>query len=583
MADVILRCLAANRVTHVFGVPGGPLFAFYAALARQDAVRSVLAKHEEGAAFMALGYAQAGGGLGMACTTTSPGATNALTGIASATSDSVPVLLLTAQIATDSFGRGALQDSSGGNWSLDVVDTYRSATKLSAMPAHPAHLPRLARHAIRTALHGRPGAAHLNVPADLLPAAVPTGPLDVDTAVTVTASAPDPAAVAELARQLTAARRPVLLAGQGAKLAKAGGPLVRLAEWGGIPVATTIKGKSVFPEDHPLSLGTFGFGGHPAAHDHLLSDEVDLVVVVGSGLGELATHGWHPRLLAGRRVAHVDVDPLQIGKHFPTDVGVVGDADAVLRALLERLPTAGPGGAGSTERIVPRSSRYYRSAALQAGHDRLRASAVVARLSEVLPPETLIFADNGNCLSWLGQYFVCRTPGEIFVSLNVGAMGYASGAAIGGKFARPERPVVALVGDAAFAMNGMELHTAVEYEVPIVWVILNNGGHGMVHNVQSMMYQRSHDALFRHPIDIASVARGLGAAATTVTRLDDLDPAVTAALVADRPHVIDVIVDPEEVPWALRGRAETLRAASATGASRSPASAGTPSGVDHAW
>lgn len=561
VADAILWTLAANGVTHLFGVPGGPLFALYEALSRQQQVRSVLAKHEEGAAFMALGYAQARRGLGAVCATTGPGGTNALTGVASATGDGVPMLLVTAQVATSSFGTGALQDSSGGNWSLSLVDVYRSATKLSAMLSHPADLLRLARHAVRTALDGRRGAVHLNIPADLMTLPVPAGTLEVDTPAGPAQAAPDRAAVASLACQLQAARSPVILAGQGAKLSGSHQALERLAEWGRIPVATTLKGKSVFPEDHALSLGVFGFGGHPAAHEYLLSDDVDLILVVGSGLGEMSTHGWDQRLFRARQVCQIDIDPLQIGRRFPVDIGVAGDADAALQMLLAELTAPAPGRSDPLlDRVMAEPRRYYRADRLQEGRDQLQASAVVARLSELLPADTMIFADNGNCLSWLGQYYQFRRPGAMFVSLNVGSMGYAMGAAIGGKIAQPERPVVALAGDAAFAMNGMEVHTAAEYDVPVIWIILNNGGHAMVHNIQTMMYRDSYDALYRRPMDIAQVAQGLGAQSMTVNSLEALDKAVAAALDAERPQVIDVHVDPDETPWGLRARAAVLQA-----------------------
>lgn len=559
--DLLLHGLTLHGVTHVFGVPGGPLLPFYQALAQQQAIRSVLTKHETGAAFQALGHAQAGRGLPVVCTTTGPGATNALTGVASATSDSVPMLLLTAQISTVSFGRGGLQDSSGGNWGIDTVDMFRSATKLSAMVTHPGQLPRLLRHAIRTARQGRPGAVHLSIPADVMTAPVPgsdpqatAGP--VSTAVPVA----DPTAVAEVAALLQRTDRPVVLAGQGARLAGARASLVRLAERLQLPVATTMKGKSSFPEDHPLSLGVFGFGGHPFAHEYLLSPELDLVLVLGSGLGELATHGWDPRLFAGRHVVQIDLDPLQVGRCHPVDTAVVGDARAVVDELVAHLPAAPARPTDPVrQRVLDRCPRYYQATDLHAQHPRLRASTLVARLSERLPAESLLFLDNGHCLSWVGQYFTSRVPGETFASLNVGAMGYATGAAIGGKLARPDRPVVTVVGDAAFAMNGFEVHTAAEYGVPVVVVVLNNGGHAMVHHVQELVYENSYDSMFRHPLDVAGVARGLGAQVAQITDLVELDAALANALVADGPFVIDAHVGAEEVPWALAGRVETLR------------------------
>lgn len=566
VVSVVLDELRAAGVTHVFGVPGGPILPLYDALADQrHGIRSVLAKHEMGAAFMALGHAQAGGGIGVVCTTAGPGALNAMTGVASATGDSVPLLALTGQVATARFGHGGLQDSSGGNWGLDTVDAYRSAVKLSVMATGAAQVPGLVRHALATARSGRPGAVHVSLPADVwnqqcpVPAPTPMPEAAVPSAGSA-APVPSAAAVQELADALCSARRPAILAGQGAKLAGARESLADFAELLGVPVATTLKGKGSFPEDHPLALGVFGLGGNPLAHHYLLSKGVDLLLVVGSRLGEIATDGWNPALAHGRSVAQIDIDPLVIGRVFPADIRVVADARETLEALAERIsrtrPRALPPDALRAARVC--HALHPPAAGLQEGHRVLRASAVTARLSERLPHDTVLFVDVGNCLSWSGQYWLSRRPGTVLYSLNIAGMGYGTAAAIGGALALPQRPVVALVGDAAFAMAGMEVHTAAEYDVPVIWVVLDNGGHGMVENVQRIVYGRCHDALYRRPIDIAAVAAGLGAATATVTTLGELDEALTKAMGHPGPFVIDALVDPQEIPWALRGRADSL-------------------------
>ncbi|MGK5629951.1 thiamine pyrophosphate-binding protein [Streptomyces sp. URMC 123] len=621
VADILLTEISRTGATHVFGVPGGPLLSFVDALSISKTPCSVLAKHEAGAAFMALGYAQLGRRMGVVCATTAPGATNALTGVASATSDSVPLLAITAQVPTTAVGREPIQDSSGGNWSLDLVSMYRSATKLSAGLPAPQETGRLTRHAIRTALNGRPGAVHLNVPADFMSAEVTAedpGPQPMRLA-----PAPDPVSVDRLLDWLRTARRPVLLAGQGAKLAGAHAGLLRLAEALSVPVATTLKGKSVFPEEHSLALGVFGFGGIPAARAAVLAEDVDLLVVLGSSLGEVASDAWTPALVRGRKVCQIDIEATQIGKCHRVDLGITGDAADVVDTLLERMRiaerradtagagaaadidddpdlrvvgrTSGPGPEGSrpgaARPVVPRprpAASLPRPAAPRQGSDALpgplpsaepplaplgspgtrfpggapslRAPEVVDRLSALLPDDTALFVDNGNALSWVGECFTAGSGRDVFLSFNVASMGYAAPAAIGGKLAAPDRPVVALVGDAAFAMTGMEVHTAVEYEVPVVFVVLNNGGHAMVHNIQMNLFGRSHDALFGTALDLAAVARGLGARSATVTELPELDRAVESALGASGPFLIDVRVDAEDVPWALGNRMDILRA-----------------------
>ncbi|WP_406053831.1 thiamine pyrophosphate-binding protein [Streptomyces sp. NBC_01077] len=553
VAGFIVRALSEAGVTHVFGVPGGPLMPLYEALEDCPGIEPVLAKHEEGAAFMALGHAQVTGRLGVVCGTAGPGALHALTGVASATADGVPVLALTAQVSSSSFGRGGLQDSSGGSWGVDTVDVFRSATKLSALAATPAQVPRLLALSVRTAYLGRPGGVHISLPADVL-----SGYLEVATPLPdlrrPCIGPPDPSAVAKLVGAVRAAHRGVVLAGQGAKLSGAGSSLVRFAEALSWPVATTLKGKSVFPEDHALSAGVFGFGGGARAHETVLAPDVDALLVVGSALGELATHGWEPRLVKGRRLLRIDIDPLHAGAGFEADVHVSGDATAVMDALLAEV------------RCRPASTKPVITPPPPAAHASkddvpLRASAVVTHMSRLLPRDTILFTDNGNCVSWLGQGFISRPPGAIHVSLNIASMGSSAGSAIGGKIAAGDRPVVALTGDAAFAMVGMEIHTAAELGLPVIWIVLNNAGNAMVHNLHQGLFGRSVSAMYGTPIDVATVARGLGAEAFSVHTLEQFDSALLKALASPLPSAIDVRVDPEEVPWALAGRIATLSAA----------------------
>ncbi|GCE50217.1 acetolactate synthase-1/2/3 large subunit [Thermosporothrix hazakensis] len=561
--EVLLRALEEEGVTHLFGVPGGPLVPLYETLARRKKIRPVLAKHEEGAAFMAEGYARVRRGLGVCCGTSGPGATNALTGVASAYSDSIPVLFLSAQVSTTTFGKGALQDSSGGNWNLDIVDIFRSATKLSTMLSNAQHMPHVIRRAIRTALTGRQGAVHLNLPADLVKQPVTIEQIDTAHHRTHTTAVGDPEAIARISQILQSARTPAFFVGHGVNLSGAWEPLRQIAELLQIPVATTIKGKSAFPEDHPLSLGVFGLGGSEYSDAYMLSEEVDVLVIVGTSLGEFQTHGWDARLARNRTVIQIDLDPLEIGKNYPVDESVVGDARAVLQKLYEHLRSAGVEARHSNAllyRIKQEYPRYYNSEELQGDAALLKPQAVVSRMSELLPSDTLLFVDNGNCLSWIGQYYVARQPGTMFMALNVASMGYAMAAPIGGKIAAPDRPVVALVGDGAFAMNGLEMHTAVDYGVPVVWVVLNNGGHGMVYNGEKMLCGESFATVFHHQMDIATIARGLGLRSYKATTLDELSESLQDALEAQVPCLIDAMVDINEVPYALQRRVNTLQA-----------------------
>ncbi|GAA2591308.1 thiamine pyrophosphate-dependent enzyme [Streptomyces axinellae] len=257
----------------------------------------------------------------------------------------------------------------------------------------------------------------------------------------------------------------------------------------------------------------------------------------------MSTGNWTPELVAGRTLCRIDIDPLQAASGFDADATVIGHARPVLRELPRKLDAA-PSALSHTP--VRRRS----AARTPAEGMPLPASAVVAAMSEPLPGGTKVFADNGNCLGWLGEHFVSRAPGDIQVSLNVASMGCSAGAAVGGALAAGGRePVVALTGDAAFAMGGMEIHSAAELEVPVIWVVLNNSGNAMVQNVQEGISARSVQAMYRTPLNAAAVGHGPGADGRAVHTLPEFTAALTEALRRPRPSVLDVHVDPGEVPW----------------------------------
>ncbi|MEK7384197.1 MAG: thiamine pyrophosphate-binding protein, partial [Elusimicrobiota bacterium] len=327
---LLLEYLEAEGVDCIFGIPGGPLMPLYEAIFESGRIRPIITKHEEGAAFMADGYARVSGRLGVCCTTTGPGATNALTGLACAQRDSVPVMLLTAQIATAAFGKGAAQESSP--LGIDIVDLYKAATKASVMLVSPEKMADMTRHLLRKCLSGRPGPVHFSLPADMMKRPVAS---DVWRPEHYRPQSElfDRRSVREAAQLLLRARRPAILAGYGVHLSRAYGELMVLAERLNIPVATTPRAKGVFPEDHPLSLGVFGMAGSPQADAVLLSDQTDLLLVIGTSLGETSTHAWDPRLGRDRALLQIDVDPGEIGKNYPVRAGLVGDAKRVLMEI----------------------------------------------------------------------------------------------------------------------------------------------------------------------------------------------------------------------------------------------------------
>lgn len=572
----ILEQLEREGVTHIFGVPGGPLTPFFGALRARNRIEYVLARHEEGAAFMANSHARVRRGLAVCCVTSGPGATNALTGVAGAWADSLPVLYLTGQVATRMFGLGAIQEST---WhGVDVVEVFRPVTKLSTMLGAAETGMRHLRHALRTATTGRPGPVHLNLPADVARAAVPYDVRAPEDYRVQSAGVPGAEALARAAALLSAAKRPVVFAGHGVALAGAEAALLQLAERLGAAVVTSPKGKSVFPENHPLSLGVFGMGGHARADRYL--DDDDVILVVGSSLNEFASSAWSKRLVAQDAFIQIDVDPAEIGKNYPVTVGLVGDARATLEVLATALGPAAPHGESTVDRAIARIEaevpRHEQATELVSEASPLSPPRLVAELRAAMPDDAMLFVDTGNASLWGGHYFEARDPGTYFIDMGLAAMGSSVAGVIGGALAAPGRKAVALTGDAAFAMHGFEVHVAVELGLPVVWVVLDNAGHGMIQQGERLAFGEDHGYYaFRHRIDAAAVARGLGARGVEVDSAAGLRAAIALALAAPGPTVVNARIDPSVVAPTLGRRAKSVAEFFGNvGAAAGPAGAG---------
>lgn len=550
---LLLKYLKAEGVEYIFGIPGGPLMPLYEALHELGGIRAVLAKHEQGAAFMADGYARAGGRLGVCCATTGPGATNLFTGVACAYVDSIPILIITAQVSTSAFGKGASQESTCHG--VDIVEMLKPITKSSVIIHSPEKTGDIIRSSLRAALSGRRGPVHINFPADFMKTVVQHS-LVPPSCYRVSSSQFDRDAIKQASNCLIHARRPCLLAGNGVNLSGAHEELRLLAERLRIPVVTSPKAKGAFPENHVLSLGVFGFVGSPRAEKYLFHGEPDVLMAIGTSLGEVTTCGWDPRLAPGRALIQVDIDPCEMGKNYPTTLGIEGDAKAVLKELCYQVERDLRWLEQPEGRSLDWLKEFKASTPACASPESLDSEAVplkpqrvIRELRESLPPDGILFVDIGTCLAWAMQYFPVYSPGTFFINMGFASMGHAVAACIGGKLARPDRPVVALAGDAAFAMNGMEVHTAADNGIPVIWVILNNGGHGMVHHGERLQFGgKFSTSLFARPLDIAAIAAGLGADTYRAERPGDTARCLAEALKRGHPAVIDAAVDLSETP-----------------------------------
>lgn len=563
VASLLLAQLAREGVEAAFGIPGGSATPLFDAIARQSAVRLIPARHESGAAFMAAGYARLSGRPGLCLLTSGPGATNALTAVCAARADGIPLVVLTAQASLASAARGPLQDSTWDG--IDTVAMYAPACKVSAAIVDPRAAGAILRQAVRAAMTGRRGPVHLSIPTDVLAALCQEEPMWPHS-FRVASRCVDRSAVRAAAKVLAQARRPALLAGSGAVRSEAEPELLELAELLEAPVATTPKAKGAFPETHPLSLRVFGMAGSPWAEDYLLKGDCDAVFVIGSSLHEVSTLGWDRRLRPSKgSLLHLDIEPATIGRNYPADVGLVGDAKATLRELLVELrPLMGHGPRrGQAELEAWKRGRPHALHADKEASDEvpLKPQRVAKELDEAIPKDAAIVLDVGSHALW-AVHHMTACEGRAFVH-NWGqfaSMGFGA-SAIGVKIARPGRPVVAIVGDGGFAMTGMEVSTAVSCGVPVVWVVFNDARLGTVYHGQRLQYGLASGSEFAR-FDAAGVAEALGARAFRVSEPGGVAQAVRQALLCGGPAVVDVRVDADEPPPIL-SRVMALRAAGA--------------------
>jgi len=529
-ADVLVQMLAEAGVDVVFGLPGGAISPVHDAL-MDSSIRVITTRHESGAMFAAAGYAHATGKLAVVAVTSGPGALNAMTGLASAWCDGLPVLLLVGEVPRAAHGKGVLQDGSAHG--LQLVEMARHVTKLAAEVPRASALPHLLRRAIATALSGKKGPVMLTLPIDVTTAQVAAP--RVGGAVTVGQTI-TPDILDELAVLLRDAQRPLILAGSGVRGGGAPERLRAVAERLRCPVATTPKGKGVFPENHALALGVLGMGGHQSARDYLNSG-VDVVLAIGTSLGDMATDGFARELQASRALIHVDIDARQIGKSYEPTHAIVASAAELLGGLAERIDEVGPSALlreviGGVERQVLTSSEKL---------DRIASHDAIREIQASLPSDTIFTIDSGTHFLFAVQYLETVHPDSFIVMTGLGSMGQSIGAAIGAQLANPGRSVAAICGDGCFAMNAFEIATAVAEGLPLRVFVFNDGRLGMVEHGHAHVYGRRPD--YPTALDVVTLAKGLGATAVRIDGTRQLDQHVELLRTTPGPVVIEVMID----------------------------------------
>jgi acetolactate synthase-1/2/3 large subunit len=538
-ADAILRCLEAEGVEVMFGLPGGAILPLYDAMARGTTVRHVLARHEQGAGHMAEGYARASGKVGVAIATSGPGATNLVTPIADAWMDSTPLVCITGQVRSFLIGTDAFQE-------CDITGITIPIVKHSWLVQDVHELPHTLKAAFHVARTGRCGPVLVDVPRDIQEA-------EFDFSYPETVSLPGwkpprrghARQIAAAARAVAAAERPILYVGGGVLNAHATDELRALAERARIPVVTTLMAKSAFPESHELHAGFPGMHGPKWSNWAL--NKADLIVAVGARFDDRVT-GKVSAFAPGATVVHLDIDAAEISKIRHADIPVVGPLKQVL-AELARVIEPQP---ARTEPWLRQIGDWREQFPLRYRQDDavLKPQRVLQMLQELSAGrDDMIWTTGvGQHQMWAMQYIECDRPRSFITSGGLGTMGYGIPAAVGAKAARPDATVVCVDGDGCFQMTQQELATAVLEDLPIVVVIVNNGYLGMVRQWQDMFFEErfSQIHLTQNVPDYAMLARAYGALGFTAETEAELEDALSEALASGHTCVVDARVDPRE-------------------------------------
>jgi acetolactate synthase-1/2/3 large subunit len=560
-AEIIVDHLVRERVPYVFGLCGHGILGFLDAVYdRRDELKTISVHHESIAALMADAWYRVRQEPVATFTSCGPGSANLPVGLASAFMDSSAFLAITGNVPTSQWNRGPFQET-GRHFQGDFVNVVRPYVKRSFQPTRPDMLPLALRHAFGLMRNGRPGPVHIDVPLNVFVEAADVPVEATGRAQRIAPAAGDPAAVRRAAELLAAAERPVIVAGHGVELARAEAELAHFAEAAAIPVATSPLGKGVFDASSPLSLGATGRNGTYAAN--AACRNADVILAVGTRFDDRATSAWLPGFtyrIPPTVLIHVDIDAAEIGRNFPAEVGITGDARLVLDQLLaagvrspaERRPWL--------RRIATWRERWEEEMAGPRGSDAvpIQPARLVAELRRAVPAHGVVLADVGVHHNWLVCEYPALSSRTLLQSWGFASMGFGVAGSLGAKLAAPDRPVVAVCGDGGFLMLPSAVATAVEYDIPVVWVVWNNHGYVSIRDQQlgyfgagrelATSFEDSRGELFS--ADFAAMARSMGAEGARVEQPCHLADQLRAAIESGRPTVLDVRVDRETRPPA---------------------------------
>ena len=547
-AMFIAQCLKQEGVTKVFGQCGHTNYALIDACHKLG-IEYVSFRHEQMAAHAADAYFRVSHKLAVVNVHLSPGMTNALTGVVTAAADSTPMVVICGN--TPSYHH-AREPHQGIRFHADASqgDIYRPICKRVWRIDDAKYLIDVMPRALNVAQTGRPGAVLLDVPMDVFSQQTSAEPVTVARRPNYAKAAGDPQGIAAAADLLARASSPLIFAGNGATLSEASAELLQVAEQLGAPVATTLMAKGIFPEDHRLSLGMTGIWGTRVANE--TARGADVILAVGTGFGEADCSSWNPQYtfaIPPTKLIQIDIDPQEIGKIYPVDVGIVGDAKATLAELREALGTRQiKSSAARAQTVATGKAQWATELAREQRNDGkpIHPARLLNEISRAASPDTIFVTDVGWNKNGAGQQLVARQPQRFITSGGMATMGFAPAAAIGAKIGAPDRPVMCLVGDGGFLSVVGALTTSVELGIPVVWVLFNNFCFSTIRTVGTTYFNNAYGTEFTTPDgkpynpDFVQLAQAFGIEATRVQEPDDLPAALTRALSAGAPYLLDV-------------------------------------------
>ena len=537
-AEILLECLLEQGVDTIFGYPGGAVLPIYDALYKyQDKIRHYLTSHEQGAAHAADGYARSTGKVGVCLATSGPGATNLVTGIATAYMDSSPMVAITGNVPVPLLGKDSFQE-------VDITGITLPITKHNFIVKDVKDMAETIRQAFNIARSGRPGPVLVDIPRD-----VAVSPCNFSAKQAAPAQYENaritPQKLKEAAKMLRASERPLIYAGGGVIASGASRELLEFAELTGSPVCVSAMGIGGFPASNDAFVGMIGM--HGTAVSNSLATECDLLIAIGARFSDRVVSNAK-RFATGAKILHIDVDPAEIDKNILTSHSLVGDVKKVLSLLNPLIKkherTEWQNRVTELKAALPHS---YKESAL------LKPQYIIQRLNALAADKAIFVTEVGQHQMWACQYLKIERPRQFVTSGGLGTMGFGLGAAIGAAVANPNTPVINIAGDGCFRMNHIEIATAVEYELPVIEVIINNHNLGMVRQWQTLFYDKrySQTSLHGKTTDFIKLAEAYGAAAFNVTTPEEVDDAITKALALKRPVIINCEVGDDDKVYPM--------------------------------